>query len=172
MALGSASNGVPGSHSLPASLHDAPPMPALGYRGTRPPAPSTPGQYSPYGIASSVHTPSSGSLASVGYRNRQPSYEYSDASPTDTSSWHLPSPSPAPHTPNSLRGTSIPPSVRSEPSPFLGLMIGDFSPDMAPLGKFIDAVFSLALRSLSAQTRRVKSCPRSLRTSSSRTPRA
>ncbi|KAI0675931.1 hypothetical protein C8Q78DRAFT_357979 [Trametes maxima] len=133
MASGSASNSVPGPHSLPASLHDAPLVPAPGYRGARSLAPSTSVQHSPYGIASSVHTPSSGSLASVGYRNRQPSFDYSDASPTDTSSRHFPSPSPAPHTPNSLRGTSIPPSVRSEPSPFLGLMIGDFSPDMAPL---------------------------------------
>ncbi|KAH9849930.1 hypothetical protein C2E23DRAFT_344459 [Lenzites betulinus] len=122
-------NDSAGPSSLPTRLRDRSLPAASDYRGTSQSALGTPGQYSPYGATSSFHTPSSGSGVSTGHR-RLPSHDL-PVSPTDTSLWNA-SPSPAPHTPSSMRGTSVPPSLASESSPYLGLMIGEFSPEFGP----------------------------------------
>ncbi|KAI0831837.1 hypothetical protein BC628DRAFT_557574 [Trametes gibbosa] len=118
-----------GPSSLPTRLRELSLPATSDYRGTSQSALGTSGQYSPYGATSSFHTPSSGSGVSASHR-RLPSYDL-PVSPSDSSPWAA-SPSPVPHTPSSLRGTSIPRSLASEASPYLGLMIGDFSPELAP----------------------------------------
>ncbi|KAI0759201.1 hypothetical protein BD413DRAFT_617981 [Trametes elegans] len=120
-----------GPSSLPASLPDLSPVAVSSPRMPRQRPPSTPySPYSPFSTDSSIRTPSSGS---AGIRHQQ-TFELPDPSPTDTSpAWPYPSPSPAPHTPASLRDASVPPSVVSESSPFLGLLLGDFSPEMSAL---------------------------------------
>ncbi|KAL1945183.1 hypothetical protein VTO73DRAFT_2803 [Trametes versicolor] len=125
-------NNAAGPSSLPARLRDGSLPATSDYRGTPQLAPSTPGQYSPYGTTSPFHTPSSGSGASTSHR-RLPSYDLPFASPADNLPWTHASPSPAPCTPGSHRGASVPLSTASESSPSLGLVIGDFSPEMPSL---------------------------------------
>ncbi len=108
------------------------------YHGMSPQTPSTPGlargQFSPPAQFHSLfpHAPSTSSLPLLSpTQYRQGSYE-PDPSPTDASSWHGFS---TPHTPNSMRGMSVAPSVQSAPSPYMDMMAGDFSPIFGPSGQ-------------------------------------
>ncbi|KAI0369842.1 hypothetical protein BV20DRAFT_1020196 [Pilatotrama ljubarskyi] len=104
--------------------------PLSGYRGTRQPAPGTPEQSSPFGMAPTLRTSSSESVASLRFHRRLPSRELPGALALDTLSYGRTALSPAPQTPSDSRGPSVPPSVFSESSPYLGLMMGEFSPEL------------------------------------------
>ncbi|KAI0349534.1 hypothetical protein OH77DRAFT_1226266 [Trametes cingulata] len=123
-----------GPSSLPTALDEftyASPPPDYG--ATRQLAPGTPGQHSPSGMSQALRTPSSDSLASTGFHHRVSSRDFHAASALDTLSYNRAAFSPAPPTPSDSRGPSVPPSVFSESSPYLGFVIGDFSPEMRPI---------------------------------------
>ncbi|KAI0630690.1 hypothetical protein C8Q77DRAFT_221451 [Trametes polyzona] len=121
-------NSEAGPSSLPTRLRDGSLPARADYRGASQLAPGTPGQSYLYEAdSSSFYTPSPRSGAFTGH-NRLASGELYIHS-ADVLPWQNASPSPTPHTPSSLRSVSIPPSVVSEPSPYLGFTIGDFSPE-------------------------------------------
>lgn len=94
------------------------------------------GQFSPLSPPRLTGPPSTMSLPLMSpshhhYRHRSDDFE---PSPTaDNASWHFPSP--APRTPLSLGGASIPPSIQSDASPYMDLAFGDFSPSVGPTGE-------------------------------------
>ncbi|KAI0333926.1 hypothetical protein GY45DRAFT_195523 [Cubamyces sp. BRFM 1775] len=124
-----------GLSSLSAALGDVSPAVVTSPHGLHQLASSsTSGQPSPYGTSSSFHNASPGSMVSSGYRRRHPSLEPSDASAADgTQSWRYSPASTVPPTPNSLNGATFLPSMHSDSPPVLGLMIGEFSPEMHPI---------------------------------------
>lgn len=116
------------------------PMSQIAYRGADRQAPVTPGygrgQYPTPGLTPSTpyDTPSSGSLTLLSpssFSHRHRNYEPPELSPTDQFyQWRHHSS--VPHTPLSMRGGSIPPSVQSE-SPYMDSLF-DFSPGVGPIG--------------------------------------
>ena len=132
-----------GYHRPPPDHHLAvSPVSYPGYPGYGPQTPGSPGvgrgQYTPPTLSpSQFGTMSTGSLPLMSphtfHHHRPGSYELPEPSPTDTSSWNYPSP--AALTPASMRGVSIPPSVQSDPSPYMDWAGQEFSPLVGPSGK-------------------------------------
>ncbi|RPD58914.1 hypothetical protein L227DRAFT_169201 [Lentinus tigrinus ALCF2SS1-6] len=138
-------NSWPRDVHLPASTHALPdpllqPMSQVAYRGSDRQAPVTPGfgrgQYPTPGLTPSTlyDTPSTSSLPLLSpssFSHRHRTYEPPELSPTDPL-YHWRQYSSVPHTPLSMRGGSIPPSVQSESSPYLDSLF-DFSPTFGPI---------------------------------------